>query len=107
MLGAVNLPAALVDELPAAVRERLHTCCFEPDGPEARELSARFGAHVVTYRREHPPAPPGGVELCRSIAMADLSPDELAALGEVEERVGATLVAYARPVRVLRSPGTR
>ncbi len=96
----MNLPDELVAELPDALAGSLKLDCFAPVTGDARNLGARFGVHVVAYRPEHRLAAPDKVELCRALVMAELDESQLEELRLAENRLGVTLVAYARPIQL-------
>lgn len=100
----MDLPADLVAELPDGLLAALELRCFAPDSSDARALGERLGAHVVSYARHRHKVGPGRVELCRTLAMAELDEDQVEQLRATEERLDMTLVAYRRPVE-LRASG--
>ena len=93
----MNLPRKLVSELPPEALREIDPDEFAPDSEAARRLGERLGAHVVSYRPGADGRATGRPQLCRMLAGADLDPHQLRDLHQLEQDLGVTLVAYARP----------
>lgn len=102
------LPAALLAELPDDLRAIVDLGEIGDQIPEAEQLGAELGTHVVTYRAgASPPAAAGRRHLCASLEMAPLSPPQLERLHAAERRHDVVLVAYVRPATPRQAPPAR